>query len=328
MSRLKEWAPADRPTVYIRTMTYRPRSRQSLNAFPAEHCHEFRSRDDVRNFWHQVRTVPRRTDGRTPKQYERYHLGIYLLALADHNLLPYPLTVVEGESPDFMLTWPSGETTGLEVTRATDQMLQQWMSQAEKKHPEGVARMFSPLGYVGDELEKEWCDFTRVAIEKKVAMVGQYTPALRYDLLVADDTRAGAGERRKVLALLAPWARHLKRKEPRLGIISAVASLDILYDIGGESRVLPYIHWSAPESVESTHAESLSKRAELAGRVTVERAVREPPQRHAPSDEAPLPGYYVDIKGRIIKRTSDGRRFEIRIRQGGTEVIVTELSPE
>ena len=156
-------------------------------------------------------------------------------------------------------------------------------------------------------------------------MLGQYRPASRYDLLVADDTRAGAGERRKALALLAPWARDLKRKEPRLGIISAVASLDILYDIGGESRIFPYVHWSAPESNESTYAESLSERAELAGRVTVERAIREPSQRHMPTNEAPLPGYYVDIKGRIIKRTFDGHRFEIRIGQDGTEVIVREL---
>jgi hypothetical protein len=109
-------------------------------------------------------------------------------------------------------------------------------------------------------------------------------------------------------------------------VISAVVSLDILYDIGGEARVLPYVPWSAPESTESNYAESLSERAELAGRVTVERAVREPSQRHAPTNEAPLPGYYVDIKGRIVKRTSDGRRFEIRIGQDGAELIVRELS--
>jgi hypothetical protein len=215
--------------------------------------------------------------------------------------------------------------TGLEVTRATDQTLQQWLSRSEKEHPEGAAKMFSPLGYAGDQLEKEWRDFARAAIQKKVAMLGQYRPASHYDLLLADDTRTGAGERRKVLTLLAPWAHDLKRKEPRIGVISAVVSLDILYDIGGKSRILPYVHWSTPESNESTHAESLSERAELAGRVTVERAVREPFQRHMPSDEAPLPGYYVDVDGRIIKRISDGRRFEIRIGRDGGEVIVREL---
>jgi hypothetical protein len=305
-------------------MTHPPKSKRPRSALFAER--EFRARDDVASFWYQVREVPRRTDERTPKQYERYYLGIYLLALADHGSLPYPLKVLECESPDFILTWPSGEMTGLEVTRATDRTPQQWLSRTEKEHPEGAARMFSPLDYAGDQLEKEWCDLARSAVENKIAMLRQYRPASHYDLLVVDDTRAGAGERRKVLALLAPWAHDLKQNEPRLGAISAVVSLDLLYDIGGEARILPYVHWSAPESTESNYAESLTERAELAGRVTVERAVREPFQRHTPTNKAPLPGYYVDIKGRIVKRTSDGRRFEIRIGQDGAELIVRELS--
>ena len=306
-------------------MTHRLKSKQPLSGLYAENSEEFRSRNDAASFWYKVRDVPRRTEGRTTKQYERYYLGIYLLALAEQDLLPYPLKVLEAESPDFMLIWPSGEMTSLEVTRATDQTLQQWLTRSEKEHAEGAAKMFSPLGYAGDQLEKEWCDFARLAIEKKITMLGRFRSASRYDLLLADDTRAGAGERRKVLSLLAPWTRDLKRKEPRLGVISAVVSLDILYDIGGESRILPYVHWSAPESTESSAAESLSERVELAGRVTVERALREPSQRHVPSNESPLPGYYVDIKGRIVKRTTDGRRFEVRIGQDGAEVIIREL---
>jgi hypothetical protein len=81
-------------------------------------------------------------------------------------LLPYPLKVLEAESPDFMLIWPSGEMTGLEATRATDQALQQWLTRREKERDEGSAKMFSPLGYAGDQLEKEWYDFVRLAIEK------------------------------------------------------------------------------------------------------------------------------------------------------------------
>ncbi|MBV8451842.1 MAG: hypothetical protein JOZ29_06165 [Deltaproteobacteria bacterium] len=148
--------------------------------------------------------MPGHTDGPTPRQYERYYLGIYLLALAGHDLLPYPLKVLEDESPDFMLTWPSGEITGLQVTRATDQTLQQWLSRTEKEHPEGAARMFSPLGYAGGQQEKEWCDFARSAVEEKIAMLGQYKPASRYDLLVADDTRAGWANAGKFWLFLRP----------------------------------------------------------------------------------------------------------------------------
>jgi len=294
-------------------------------ASPAECRWEFRSRDDVCRFWLRVREVPRRRDGRTPKQYERYYLALYLLALAEHELLPYPLEVVEDESPDFMLTWESGEAAGLEVTRATDQSLQRWLSRAEKEHPDGWATMPSPLGYAGDQLEDEWCNFVREAIEKKVNKLSKYGPAVRHDLLVSDDTRAGAGDRRKVLALLAPWARDLKRKEPRLGKISVVASLDVLYDIGGESRIFSYVHWSAPEFGDVVSDESFSQRAELAGRVTVERAIREPSKRDIPNDDTPVPGYYVDIKGRIVKRTSEGRRFEVQIKEDGSEIVVKEL---
>ena len=96
--------------------------------------------------------------------------------------------------------------------------------------------------------------------------MSEYRLATRHDLLISDDTRAGAGDRRKVLALLAPWARDFKRKEPRLGKISVAASLDVLYDIGGESRIFPYVHWSAPEIEDGASDESFSQRAELEGR--------------------------------------------------------------
>jgi hypothetical protein len=306
-------------------MAYRRKGKDRANAFPVQCCWDFGSRDDIWRFWLRVREVPRRIDRRTPKHYERYYLGLYLLALADHQSLSYPLKVMEDEAPDLIVTWDSGEARGLEVTRATDQELQLWLTRAEKGHPDGSAMMASPFGYAGDRLEHEWCSFVREAIKKKVAKLDQYKSAARHDLLVCDDTRAGAGDRRKVLTLLTRWARDLKRQESRLGKISAAASLDILYDIGGESRIFPYVHWSTPELEDAVSDESLSQRAELAGRVTVERSIREPSQRHVPTDEPSVPGYYVDVRGRIVKRTAEGRRFEIQIKEDGREVVVRDL---
>jgi len=304
-------------------MAYRHTTTDRLGASPAPWRWEFLSRDDVFRFWLRVREVPKRIDGRTPKQYERYYLALYLLSLADHELLSYPVEVVEGESPDFMLTQKFSEMAGLEVTRATDRDLQRWLGRADNM--EGRTLVPSPLGYAGDQLENEWCNFVREALEKKVAKLSAYRSAARHDLLVSDDTRAGAGDRRKVLARLAPWARELKRKESRLGKISVVASLDVLYDIGGESSIFPYVHWSAPELDDVASNESFSQRAELAGRVTVERAIREPSLKDIPSDETPVPGYYVDKTGRIVKRTSEGRRFQVRIQDDGSEIVVREL---
>ncbi len=276
---------------------------------------KFNSDKDVQTFWLGVREVPRRAEGRTTKQYERFYLGLYLLALADHGLLSYPIKGEEGERPDFMLTWKSGETTGLEISRATDEELQRWMTQAQKKRPEGSAMRASPGGYAGDQIEEEWCALVRCVIKKKVAMFSNYRPALRYDLLIPDDTRTGAGDRRKVLAILAPWASELNHSTPKLGRISCVTSLDVLYDIGGESSIFPYIRWSAP----AAQGEGFSDRVEHAGRIATLQAIRA-------HKEAGAPTYSMDRKGRLVKETSDGRRFEVRVREDGEEVTIRELS--
>jgi len=206
---------------------------------------EIQSTTDVRLLWDDVREVPRRTEGRTPKQYESHYLGLYLLALADHGLLSYPLIIEEGESPDFLLRWESGETTGLEVTRATDEEIQRWMTRAEKEYPEGCAVLASPLGYAGDQLEKQWCDSVRNAIEAKVCKLPKFRSASHHDLIIPDDSRTGPGDRQKVLAALGPWARESTQRRPLLGKMSVVVSLDVLFDIGGESRIFVY---SQPET--------------------------------------------------------------------------------
>ncbi len=290
-----------------------------MNSSSSEVSLELRSLDDVRCFWLRAREVPRRTARRTKKQYERYYVALYLLALADHQVLSYPLKVLERERPDFILTWKSDETIGLEVTRATDKEVQRWITRAEKEHPEGWATMASPLGYAGDQLEDEWCVCVRKAIAKKIAMLPGYRAVSRCDLLVSDDTRMGAGNRRKVLAILTPWARELKQREPGLGKISVVASLDVLYDIGGESHIFPYIEWSAPKPEETAEGVSFSDRVEYAGQVVAEKAI----QAHK---AAGAPIYFIDSKERLVKETSDDRRFEVRVNEDGEEITIRELS--
>ena len=123
---------------------------------------------DVQALWHEVREVRRRTEGRTPKEYERHYLGLHLLALANERRLSYPLIIEEGKSPDFLLEWSTGITTGLEVTRATDEKIQAWMTFVERAHPEGRARLASsPCGYLDGQMEEEWCGRVRETIEKK-----------------------------------------------------------------------------------------------------------------------------------------------------------------
>ena len=284
----------------------------------AEVAWEFHSHDDVRRFWVRVRDVPRRTGGRTQKQYERFYLALYLLALADHEALTFPFKVVEGESPDFMLTFQSGEITGLEVTRATAEALQAALTRAEREHPEGTVMWASPLGYAGDQIEREFCDIVKRTVEAKVAKLSDFRPAARHDLLIPDDTGAGAGDRRRVLSILARWACELRQREPRLGKISIVASLDVLYDVGGESRIFPYVSWSAPQSQEFSEGVGFSDRAEDAGRIAVEDAIRK-------RQSAGLASYFIDGRQRLVKQTSNGRRFEVRVDANGDEITIREL---
>lgn len=299
---------------------------------------EIRSVRDVQSLWLRVREVPRRTEGRKDRPEERYCLGVYLLALAQQRLLAYPFKVEQGEAPDFMFAWKSGAPTGLEVTRATERWLQREMTAADRKYrrrelaaavsgeePQGVVIPLSESGWVGDEAEEQWCALVRRAIEAKMAKLPSFRPASRHDLLVYDDTPLPAVDRRKAVAILSPWASQLKQGTLTLGRISVIISLDVLFDVGGESRIFPYVQWSAPEFDDASQMQTFSERVELAGQVAVERAIREPSERHIPTVETPPPGYYVDTQGRIVKRTSEGRRFEVRIAEDGSEVIVREL---
>ncbi len=296
-----------------------------------------RSIVDVQRLWLRVRDVPRRTEGRRHHHEEEYCLGVYLLALAGNGLLDYPFTVKRSESPDFFLTGESSDAVGLEVTRATEPWLQREMTSADREYrrrelaaeksgrePEPTIIALSQSGWIGDEAENQWCILMRRAIERKITKLAKFVPATRHDLLIADDTPLPAVDRRKVLAALDPWARGLKPRTPNLGRISIVISLDVLFDVGGVSRILPYVHWSAPE-LDSTPMQSFSERVELAGKVEVERAIREPSRDSIHAAKNYAPAYYVGTNGRIIKRTPEGRRFEVRIKQNGGEIIVREL---
>lgn len=271
--------------------------------------------------------MPGRTEGRRHYHEERYSLGLYLLALAEHDLLPYPLRVDQGESPDFLLTWPSGESTGLEVTRATEQWLQRAMTASEKEYgrrtievaasgeeAEPVSVPLSQAGWVGDEAEVEWCSLIRRAIEQKLTKLPNFRPVSRHDLLIYDDTPLLAVDRRKVLAVISPWARRLNEKSPAFGKISVIISLDVLFDVGGACRIFPYIDWSAPELGDPKDLRAFSARVEDAGRIAVERVVG----RHTGMQK---PVYFKHSRDKIVKLTPDGRRFEVRLREDGEEIV-------
>lgn len=313
----------------------------------------------VAEFWLKVREVPSRADGRKSYHEEQFSLGLYLLALEGNGLLTYPFTVEQDdqrESPDFIITEPSGARVGLEITNATTELLQEAMTWADKAYALRVSRaaeakrepdpvLFGlseeelasfvkqarsslgrrkretpiedvgeqPLigaGWVSDQPEREWVAYVQAAVLRKVEKLNSFRPATRHDLLINDNTPVPAVSRRKVVEALSPWVRDVQKANHLLGRVNVIASLDVLFDIGGSPRIFPYVSWSG---------ELDSERVERAGRILATRAI------HSHQD-AGNPVYFVDERKRLIKRTSEGRLFQVRVLPDGQEITELELT--
>jgi hypothetical protein len=156
-----------------------------------------------------------------------------------------------------MLTWPSGETTGLEVTRATTVELQKSMTEADKQllrreaEDTEVAGIIVPapagqgLGLLGDEAEmKRWCDQVLEAVCKKLAKLPKFREASSHDLLVnndADVPLVGGSERKRALDIVAKALSGLNaRGKLSFRIVSIIMSQHVEFDISGNRRFLAY----------------------------------------------------------------------------------------
>ena len=93
-----------------------------------------------------------------------------------------------------------------------------------------------------------------------------------------------------------------------------IISLDVLFDIGGTCQIFPDVDWSAPELGNSKNLRAFSARVEDAGRIAVERAVGQ----HSGMQK---PVYFKHSSDRVVKLTPGGRRFEVRLREDGEEII-------
>jgi hypothetical protein len=303
---------------------------------------EFRSAQDVSQFWDEHRNVPDRGEGREHYHEERFCLGLYLRALATHDLLSYPLSVEEFEahvSPDFMIRWPSGELTGLEVTRATEEPLQEKKSAARKEYrrrkieaatsrtePIPVTIPLSKAGWLEGDREKGWCLLFQKAVEKKLDKLrgeppefrSKFRPAASYDLLVYDDTPFVGVDLTTVFTGTQQWIRNLPKDQPAFGKISIIMSVDLVYDLGGQCQMFPYVEWSNLKPGNRDGLMALAHSVEEAGQVAVQKAI----QKHAAEGRAV---HFMDSRGRMIRQTPDGRRFEVKVLDDGEEIVVKEL---
>lgn len=196
------------------------------------------------------RPVPRRTEGRTQGDRERYCIVSYLLHLAGAGLLEYPFTVAKGEAPDFVLRFTGGRTHGVEVTEASTEEHQRATTQLESSPPgtllernelrrPGEGLRAKP--WAGDEPELEWSRIVLDAIERKVDGY-DYGDHDELELLVYDQTGVG------VMVKLedgAPFLREAIRDWRRaagpqqvFSRISVLRDSALLVDVSGRWRVL------------------------------------------------------------------------------------------
>lgn len=290
----------------------------------AEQSHwTIRSLDDVGALRREFAFVQRRRTRQRQRNLEIHYLTLYLFALGEHGLLRYPFEIIHDDSPDFLLTEDGGDKVGIEHTKAISADHQKTLSERRKDYPNGVAILASPLGYTPDQELLEWSEFIRAAIKNKLTRLPKYKPALRYDLLIEDNCPVSPGpDRRRALEVVAELAREYRRSNPKLklGKVSVIVSLDVLYDAGGENRVLPIISWSDPRTDDPGEAEVFASRTEHGGRVEVRRQIRKIYSKN-------LPIYGIDERERLIREDANGRRFQVQIRDNGDEVVVQELPP-
>lgn len=250
----------------------------------------FRSARDVSRFWEKQR-AGRDAPGGKPSDRKRFHLGLYLLALADNGLLPYPTTVEqppEYQSTSFVIKWPSGESTGLHLY------------QGEK------SRLFGG--------EAHWrASLTKMIPFMVKPLYGNRLP-YRSDLLLMLDQPISV-DRPTLLSAMHPVVERLHKALPELGKISLLLSLDLLYDIGGECKILRYV--TPPKLDDPKSVKVFSERMEYAAWWSAETAVEH-------DREMGIPVYSLAEGGHLVKQTSDGREYEVKFQEDGEEVILKE----
>jgi hypothetical protein len=201
--------------------------------------------------------VPPRTERKDQFAEELRCLRRYLFPLADKGLLEFPIEVVKHEPPDFICRSRTGESIGLEVTKATrkefEADLTRWHRQQATRHyvsDQATGTMFlDVLGWAGDAVETEWVGYIRSSIADKLSDIASYSVA-ECDLLIYDNTPLPAPN----LKTVAEGVRLQFVKEPladkegrSFRVISVIRDPWLIYDIARKPQVLRYdVAWDGP----------------------------------------------------------------------------------
>jgi len=197
-------------------------------------------------------TVPPRTGRRDKDAEETFSLRRLILPLAWAGSLLYPLLITRDESPDFDFRWPDDSVSGLEITIATKQHLQEdWthLDKAEETrfYPSSEGAMSlseNEAGWTGDSAAQEWATYLLAAVERKADLVPSYTRVSICDVLIYDDmpTQLVIDLPHAVKLLRSQLSQSAARNSVKsfLRTISVVSGASLVHDIEGAQIFLTY----------------------------------------------------------------------------------------
>ena len=100
--------------------------------------------------------------------------------------------------------------------------------------------------------------------------------------------------------------------------VSVIISLDVLYDLSGEPRIIPFVKPPSSTRNDPDRFSKIARKLEKAAAIAVDAHIMFRLPREAPI-------YATDSAGRLVKETSDGKAFEVRVGENGEETIVAEI---
>ncbi len=179
------------------------------------------------------------TNRRTQEQKELFNVRQYLLALAANDRLGFPLILVIGDKPDFVLSNGLSEEWGLEVTEATTNKWQRELTISEGKEPS--VQLLGRDGWAGNSAERETCAAILRAMRRKAKKIrnGHYKPISRYDVLIYVNVRAFFYSDEEVFRLLLPRIARWRSQWSGLGRVEIIAALHLFHDVTQKPILLP-----------------------------------------------------------------------------------------
>lgn len=151
----------------------------------------FSNQQEIFDYFHYLgNTIPSRYERHSDRnsRIEIYCIEQYLVTLAHHDMLAFPVTVEQTDAPDFIIGF-GATMVGVEVTSASTTDYQNWLNSITGKDG-GYG--YHKHSLVDVKPEEECCDSVLERVQKKTAKLAgyqkNYPDIHRFDLLIYENT--------------------------------------------------------------------------------------------------------------------------------------------